>query len=87
MDLIYVIEELIKERNRLDALIRALEKGVKVSDSAPKPRKSKRGRKFMDAAERLEVAARMRRYWENRKKTAARGTGGGGASDSQAAGA
>jgi len=68
MDLNHVIEELINERNRLDALIRALEKGLSGVPSPKKPR-SKRGRKSMDSEERKEVAARMKRYWANRKSS------------------
>lgn len=69
MDLNQVIQELVKERNRLDALIRALEKGLDAP--APKPVKSRRGRKFMSPGERSEVAERMRRYWAARKGTTA----------------
>jgi len=70
MDLNQVIQELLRERNRLDALIKALENGL---DSTPskKPR-SRRGRKSMAAEERIQVAERMRRYWAERK--AASGT-------------
>lgn len=69
MDLNQVIQELTKERNRLDALIRALEKGLDAPP--PKPVKSRRGRKFMSPDERTEVAERMRRYWAARKGTTA----------------
>jgi len=67
MDLNQVIQELTKERNRLDALIRALEKGLDAP--SPKPVKSRRGRKFMAPGERTAVAERMRRYWAARKGT------------------
>jgi len=68
MDLNQVIQELLRERNRLDALIKALENGL---DSQPskKPR-SRRGRKSMAAEERIQVAERMRRYWAERKAAA-----------------
>ena len=69
MDLNQVIHELVKERNGLDALIRALEKGL--DPPSPKPAKSRRGRKFMSAGERSDVAERMRRYWAARKGTTA----------------
>ena len=67
MDLSQVIQELIKERHRLDVLIRALEQGLDAP--APKTPKSRRGRKFMSQSEREDVAERMRRYWAARKGT------------------
>jgi hypothetical protein len=68
MDLNQVIQELLKERNRLDALIKALEMGL---DPVPvKGRRSSRGRKTMSSDERLQVAERMRRYWAGRKAAA-----------------
>ncbi|HXJ40758.1 MAG TPA: hypothetical protein VNH18_15870 [Bryobacteraceae bacterium] len=66
MDLSHVIQELIKERNHLDVLIRALEKGLS-STVAPKKPRSRRGRKSMAPEERLQVADRMKRYWAARK--------------------
>jgi hypothetical protein len=69
MNLTQVIRELKKERNRLDAVIRALESGL---DSPPSAGvRSPRGRKSMEPAERAEVAERMRRYWAGRKAMAA----------------
>lgn len=66
MDLNQVIQELLRERNRLDALIRAIESGLDPSASR-KPGK-RRGRKSMPAEERAKVAERMRKYWEEKKK-------------------
>ena len=43
MDLKQVIQELVKERNRLNLLIRALEQGLDAP--ASKPHSSRRGRK------------------------------------------
>ncbi len=60
MDLKQVIQELVKERNRLNLLIRALEQGLDAP--ASKPHSSRRGRKFMAQSEREDVAERMRRY-------------------------
>lgn len=68
MDLEQVINELIKERNRLDSLIRALERGVE--PRARGPARSTRGRKSMAPEERLQVAERMRQYWAARKHAA-----------------
>ena len=65
MDLNQVIRELIKERNRLDLLIRTLEQGLDAP--APKSPGPRRGRKFMSQSEREEVAERMPRYWAARK--------------------
>jgi len=68
MDLNQVIQELLRERNRLDALIKALENGL---DPQPiKKARSRRGRKSMAAEERVQVAERMRRYWADRKAAA-----------------
>jgi hypothetical protein len=65
MDLNQVIQELLRERNRLDTLIKTLEKGL---DPPPaKGARSTRGRKSMSADERAQVAERMRRYWAARK--------------------
>jgi hypothetical protein len=66
MDLNQVIEELLRERNRLDTLIKALEKGL--DPSPARGVRSTRGRKSMSAAERAQVAERMRRYWAARKQ-------------------
>ncbi len=69
MDVYQTIRELTEERNRLDAVIAALEARLKRerSDKKRAPAK-KRGRKSMDASERLRVSERMRRYWEMRRK-------------------
>jgi hypothetical protein len=32
------------------------------------PKRSKRGRKSMEAEERIEVSARMKRYWQSRRQ-------------------
>ena len=69
MDLKQVIQELVKERNRLDLLVRALERGL--DTPSPKTLSSRRGRKFMAQSEREDVAERMRRYWAARKGTTA----------------
>lgn len=69
MDLNQVIQELLKERNRLDALIKTLEKGL--DPSPAKGQRSTRGRKSMSSDERAQVAERMRRYWAGRKGTPA----------------
>lgn len=68
MDLYAVLAELVAERKRVDTLIRtleALQDGRALPDETAV--KSRRGRKFMGPEERMEVSARMRRYWEGRR--------------------
>ena len=65
MDLAMLIQELRDERNKLDQAIRTLE-AIRTRGSRPAP-SGRRGRKSMDADERLAVAERMRRYWAERK--------------------
>ena len=56
-------------RADLDSAIAALERLQYSRTAAPAtPEKSRRGRKSMGAAERLEVSARMKKYWSARKK-------------------
>jgi hypothetical protein len=71
MDLHKLIQDLYAERERLNLVITSLEElqrapGFDVP-SAPDLRK-RRGRKSMDAAERLEVSERMKKYWSGRRK-------------------
>jgi len=66
-----VIQDLYAERDRLNRVIASLEElhrapGVD-AQSGPAVRK-RRGRKSMDAAERLEVSERMKKYWSGRRK-------------------
>jgi hypothetical protein len=70
MDLDGIIRDLIAERNRLDRLIRELQKPEKRLSPAV-PAKSRRGRKFMDGPARKEVSERMKRYWAKRREEAA----------------
>ena len=65
MDLIQIIYELRRERERVLALIEALERG---GPRQFKTRGKRRGRKPMNGAERQEVSRRMKLYWEKRKK-------------------
>ena len=70
MDLYKTIAELHGELEKLDRVIAALEELQRVNHSAEdlaiQPRR--RGRKSMNAAERLEVAERMKKYWANRRR-------------------
>jgi len=63
MDLTRALEALYKEKAKLERVIAQLESLQAVR---PAPRTS-RGRKYMGAAERAAVSARMRAYWANRR--------------------
>jgi len=65
MDLIQIIYELRRERERILAMIEALERG---GSGQTKTARKRRGRKPMNGAERQEVSRRMKLYWEKRKK-------------------
>jgi hypothetical protein len=63
MDLQKAIDELIEEKQRIEKAIQCL--GEIVAGPAGE---SRRGRKGMNEAERLEVSERMRRYWAERRR-------------------
>ena len=67
MELNKIIEKLRKERTKLDDIIASLEQLHRTKLEAKKMIPKKRGRKFMDAAARLEVSARMKKYWAARR--------------------
>jgi hypothetical protein len=67
MDLDGIIHELLRERDRLDRIIRALE-GQGLSVPAEQRSKSRRGRKSMDAVAREQVSARMKQYWAKKRE-------------------
>ncbi len=69
MDIVKALRELHHEKKRLDSAIAALEARIRASQSgsSAKPAKGRRGRKSMNAAERLEVSTRMKLYWEARR--------------------
>jgi hypothetical protein len=69
MDIVKALRELYNEKNRLDAVIAALEARIRAGHNGPnaKPAKGRRGRKSMSAAERLEVSRRMTLYWQARR--------------------
>jgi len=68
VDLYKAIRALYDEKKRLDRLIESLEelhaRGSRVERPAVR---SRRGRKKMSAAERLEVSERMKKYWAARR--------------------
>ena len=68
MDLNETLRELRAQRDKLAAVIEQLE-SINGSGSPAGDRvRSRRGRKYMDAEERREVSARMKRYWAGRRK-------------------
>jgi hypothetical protein len=73
MDITAMIDKLETERRRLDGAIEALRRLQQQTGSprAASSSRQRRGRKFMSAAERREVSARMKRYWAKRRKQAA----------------
>ena len=70
MDLYKAIQQLYEEKERLERVIASLEELQRTAGFVPTlPNGLKRrGRKSMDAAERLEVSERMKKYWESRRK-------------------
>jgi hypothetical protein len=76
VDLYKAIRALYDEKKRLDKLIESLEELHASGARAERPVvRSRRGRKKMSAAERLEVSERMKKYWAaRREQPAAAGT-------------
>jgi hypothetical protein len=67
MDLLKTIAELHEEKKQLDRVIAALE-GFDSQQSGQAPGRRRRGRKSMSAEERLEVSARLKRYWAQKRQ-------------------
>ncbi len=65
MDLEKAIRDLLAERDRINGIILQLELMQKRQVAPPQ---KQRGRKSMSDEERAEVSARMRQYWESRRK-------------------
>lgn len=63
MDLRRLIQDLLARKAKIQKAIDELEKLV----AAPKT-KSRRGRRSMGAQEREEVSARMKKYWEAKRR-------------------
>jgi len=72
MDLYKAIQELYTEKEKLERVIASLEELRDAADggSSVLPGVKRRGRKSMDAKERLEVSARMKQYWASRRQHA-----------------
>jgi hypothetical protein len=66
MDLYQIIEELLRERNRIQGIIESLERMNSNGNALGNGTGKRRGRKSMDPAARQEVSARMKRYWAKR---------------------
>jgi hypothetical protein len=64
MDLTKTIEDLRREKEKLERVIASLEE-LRAAGEVPVRRR--RGRKFMSLEERREVSARMTRYWKDRR--------------------
>ena len=69
MDLYKTIRELHEEKRRLDGVIQSLEVLLSENNAiAALPVAGRRGRKGMSSEERREVSARMKKYWEARRR-------------------
>jgi hypothetical protein len=65
MDLTKTIEDLRRDKEKLEQVIASLEK---LQATGGVPAKGRRGRRSMSLEERREVSARMTRYWKDRRK-------------------
>lgn len=70
MDLYKAIQELYAEKEKLERVIASLEELQRTAGDTPVIMKAvkRRGRKSMGSDERQEVSARMKRYWEARRR-------------------
>jgi hypothetical protein len=73
MDVCPIIRTLQLELQRVEAAIAQLEQlqsatGIGTGVVTSPNHKSKRGRKSMESAERLQVSERMKKYWASRRK-------------------
>jgi hypothetical protein len=68
MDLLKIIQDLRQEREKLDTIILSLEQLQGNAPARVAIAPSRRGLRSMDAAGRLEVSRRMKKYWDNRRK-------------------
>jgi hypothetical protein len=66
MDLIKVIEELRREKEKLERVSGSLEE-LQATLGAAAPEQKRRGRKSMTLSERQEVSERIKRYWARRR--------------------
>jgi len=66
MDLSKIIEELRRDKERLESVIASVEALQAPDVEGSVPLRKRRGRKFMSQEERRQVSARMKRYWIKR---------------------
>jgi hypothetical protein len=71
MDLRKTIEDLYREKEKLDRVIASLEELEGTVTVAPLQKR--RGRKFMGTEERLKVSARMKLLWASMRASTAPG--------------
>jgi hypothetical protein len=67
MNLTATIEELRREKEKLERVIASLEE-LQATAAGAVPGQKRPGRKFMSAEERQEVSARMKKYWSGRRR-------------------
>jgi hypothetical protein len=67
MNLLKTIAELHEQKNKLDRVIAVLE-GFDSHQSGQPTARRRRGRKSMGAKECLEVSARLKRYWAQKRQ-------------------
>ena len=70
MDLYKAIQDLYAEKEKLERVIASLEELQRTANPAQSPASGgkRRGRKSMNAKERQDVSARMKKYWESRRR-------------------
>jgi len=68
MNLLKIIGELRRDKERLDGVIGSLEGRSAVSVDGTVPARKRRGRKSMSPEERREVSARAKKYWADRRR-------------------
>ncbi len=68
MDVHKTLRDLCEEKNRLDRLIARLEQRLQGAPGVAA--RGRRGRKSMGADERVQVSARMKAYWAERRARA-----------------
>ena len=69
MDISSALQELYAERQKVERAIAALQELQATYVSHPDLSSgNRRGRKSMNAKERIEVSQRMKKYWANRRK-------------------
>jgi len=72
MDLYETIQQLKREKEKIERAIAQLEELQASLDSAGvhPPLYQRRGRKWMGPEERRQVSERMKKYWETRRRSA-----------------